>query len=55
MKNLGCNQILLEEQPCGVWISNTILYFYLLSFFNFCNFLFVDNMILWVLIAKMLG
>ena len=56
MNNLACNRILLEEQPCGVWnfnlklgfehicSLNTILYFYLFFFFNFCNFVFVDNM-----------
>ena len=67
MKNLACNQILLEEQPCGVWSFslelgfehifslNTALYFYLFSFLNFCNFVFVDSMILWVLMAEMLG
>ena len=67
MNFLVCNLILLKEQPCGVWNFslelvfelicrlNNILYFYLFSFFNFCNFVFVDNMILWVLMAEMLG
>ena len=67
MKNLVCNRILLEEQPCGVWSFilelgfehicslNTVLYFHIFSFFNFCNFVFVNNMILWVLMVEMLG
>ena len=67
MNFMVCNQILLEEQPCGVWSFslelgfehicslNTILYFYLFSFFNLCNFMFVNSMILWLLMAEMLG
>ena len=67
MKNLAYDRILLEEQPCGVWSFilelgyehicslNTMLYFYLFSFFNFYNFVFVNSMILWVLMAEILG
>ena len=34
---------------------NPILYFYLFSFFNFCNFVFFINMNVWALMAEMLG
>ena len=66
MNNLVCNRILLEEQPYRVDFSlelkievicslNPVLYFYLFSFFNFYSFVFVANMILWILMAEMLG
>ena len=38
-----------------IYSLNSVLYFYLFSFFNFCRFMFVDNMNLWVLMAEMLG
>ena len=67
MNNLTCNQLLLGsttlwsvnfsldleiEVICSL---NPVLYFYLFSFFNFCSFVFVINMDLWVLIVEMLS
>ena len=67
MNNFACNQLLLGSTilwsvdfSLVTWIEvicnlNLVLYFYLFSFFNFCNFVFVINMNLWVLMAEMLG
>ena len=67
MNNLACNQLFLGstifwsvdfsldldiEVICSL---NPVLYFYLFSSFSFCSFVFVINMNLWVLMAKMLG
>ena len=67
MNNLACNRLLLgnttlwsvdfslELEIEVIFNLKSILYFYLFSFFNFLNFVFVISMNVWVLMAKMLG
>ena len=67
MRNLVCNRLLLGSTTLWsvdfsfnlgievLYSLNSVLYFYLFSFFNFYSFMFVDNMNLWVLMAEMLG
>ena len=67
MRNLVCNRLMLGSITLwsvdfsldlgtkAICSLNSVLYFYLFSFFNLCIFMFVDNMNLWVLIAEMLG
>ena len=67
MNSLVCNRLLLGSMTMWsvdfslefgfevICSLNPVLYFYLFSFFNFCSFMFVDNINLWVLMAEMLG
>ena len=67
MRNLVCNQLLLRsttlwsmdfslelgiEDICSL---TSVSYFYVYSFFNFCSFMFVINMNVWVLTVEMIG
>ena len=67
MNTLVCNQLLLGSMTLwsvdfsldlGIEVIcslNSVLYFYPFSFFKFFIFMFIINMNLWVLIAKMIG
>ena len=67
MNNLACNQLLmgsttfwsvdfrLDLEIQVIFSLNPVLYFDIFSFINFCNFVFVNNMNLWVLMVEMLG
>ena len=69
MNNLACNRLFLGSMTLWsvdfsldlqievICSLNLVLYFYLFFFFfiNFCSFVFVISMNVWVLMAEMLG
>ena len=67
MNTLVCNQLFLGSTTLwsvgfslnmGIEVIcslNSVLYFYIFSFFKFYSLVFIINMNLWVLIAKMIG